>query len=548
MKKIKIFISIVIAAVLLVSTVAFIDSKPKGDFEIAKNLELYHSAIKNLRMYYVDDVEYAKLIKESLVELLKKLDPYTVYYSEAQMENYAFISTGAYAGIGITVVERFGKLYITDVKQNSPAKKHGIQIGDIITEIEGVELNRQSIEDLRKKLNGAVGSDTNIKLIRPYEGNKEIEILLKKEKIKQPAVEYNTMLSDGIVYIKLRSFTQHSAKSFTDSLANYKSSVKGVVIDLRGNPGGFLQEAVNILDYFTQKGELLVKTKGRIEKWSAVFRSKHEPQMPDIPVAVIVNSSSASASEIIAGTFQDLDRAVIIGERTFGKGLVQTTKGLGYNTKIKLTAAKYYLPGGRCVQVRDYSHLRNDGSVSKIPDSLKKMFKTKNGRVVYDGGGVKPDIEMINAEDNSILSVLIQRFIIYDYVMKYRETHKTISTPKEFKFKSYDEFKLFVQQAGLADYLKPVQELKKIKTQQQELYPELSEDIEQAVVEFKNSIPNLLDIHAAAITFQIEKEILSGYYGPEAENTWIVKKDPTVKKAVQILSNGKQYNQILNIQ
>ena len=544
--------TIIIAGLVIFSAITltgFQKLKPKDDFEIAKNLELYHSAVKNVRMYYVDEVDLAKLIRESLNELLHKLDPYTIFYSESKIEDYDFMRTGTYAGIGVTVVPRKGRLYITAVDDNYPAQKAGLKPGDIITSIDGKVLSEKKYEELKEKLKGPVGSSVDIKIDRPFENIKDLNITLYREKIKKKPIIFKTLIDSNIVYLKYRSFTQNSSSDFLKALQFDGNKIPaGIIIDLRGNPGGFLQEAVKILDYFIEPGKVLVKTKGRISQWNRTFMSKSKPIFADVPVVVIVNSRSASASEIVSGTFQDLDRAVIVGERTFGKGLVQTTQNLGYNTKIKITAAKYYLPGGRCVQVRDYSHLRDDGGVSKLPDSLRNEFFTTGGRSFFDGGGIKPDIQVQGIMNKEFIRALNSEFIIYDFATKYAAEHKSVEKPESYNYIDYIGFKNYVQTLNFKYKNEYIKKLEKLTDANNVEHPEVSSEIFKIIENYQDNTINYMDNYKKDILTVLEHEIILRYYGESGMYISITKKDPAIKKAVEVLKDHKKYNQILNIQ
>lgn len=542
------------AAVLTLPVVFFAGLNYRSaddDFEVAKSLELYHSAVKNIRMYYADDVNAAGMIQESISEFLKKLDPYTVYYSESMIENFEFMNTGSYAGIGISVAKRDNKLYVSKIISDSPAQKAGIRTGDYITAVEGHDIHKDNIDFVRNMMQGSVGSQLKIRVERVYRKTGEAKVhsfTVKRERIKTDPVDYHNISDDGIVFIKFSVFTQHSADKFLKALQSYDGSeINGLVIDLRNNPGGFLQEAVNILDLFTDEGKLLVSTKGRIAQWNSVFRAKNKAVFPDLPVAVLVNNSSASASEIVAGTLQDYDRAVILGERTYGKGLVQITRDLGYNTKIKITTAEYFLPGGRCVQALDFSHLRDDGSVSEVPDTLKTPFKTQNGRVFYDGGGVAPDINISSLSGEGFVKFLTDEYIIQDYASKYAAEHDSFAVGDEFSFTEFSDFQKFIRSRDLLKKNRLRRQLDALAESDEAHALGISGDAKKLSEKARNNAYELTVENKETLTFVLEKEIYTRFYGIDKQVIYALHKDPVYREAVKILKDTDEYKKILHI-
>lgn len=515
-------------------------TQTQDDFEVAKNLELYHSAVKNIRQYYVDDVDAAGMINESIYEFLNKLDPYTVFFSESTIETYEFMQTGSYAGIGVSVVNRENQLFVTDIYANSPAEKAGLKPGDYIVSVDGRELTDENISVVENMLQGAVDSEVKLGIYRPFEGTETRYYTLTRKRIQDKAVAYTTSVDEKTAYIRFSIFTQHSGKEFSDALQAFDTAnLDALIIDLRNNPGGFLQEAVNILDLFIAKNKVLVSTRGRLAQWNSVFQSKHDPIFPELKIVVIVNNSSASASEIVAGAFQDYDRAVIIGERTYGKGLVQITKDLGYNSKIKITTAKYYLPGGRCVQEIDYKNLR-DG---ETPDSLKKAFTTQNGRIFYEGGGVAPDVSVTAAQDRKFIRYLINHFVIHDYVTKYVSEHPAENS-ENITFTDFHDFKQFAL-SHLNSY-KPLQKtLEEISEDPLFEDFELSEDLLSLQTKAKNHFPGLLEKYKDPIISEIKKELYLRRFGKAKQLKYIIQRDPVLARAKEILKDEKQYREIL---
>ncbi len=374
-------------SIIIVFTISFfslvlISFDDRDDFELTKQLDIYHTLIRELRMVYVDEIDISKIVEKSIDEMLKSLDPYTVYYPESEIEDFRFLTTGQYGGIGAIIRTNKDGIIIDEIYQNYSAHKAGIIPGDIIKKVGNKNVTEKNKDNISILLKGIPGSEIDITIYRPTV-NKTIIYKVKREQIKIKNVPYYKLINNDIAYIKLTEFTQ---TAYDEVKAAYielkKQGATKLIIDLRNNPGGLLNESVKIVGLFVKKGSLVVSTKGKGKQWNNKLHTRRQPIDTDIPIAVLVNSNSASAAEIVSGALQDLDRAVIIGQRTYGKGLVQTSRDLSYNTKLKITTAKYYIPSGRCIQALDYTHRNADGSVGHIPDSLISEFKTKNGRTV----------------------------------------------------------------------------------------------------------------------------------------------------------------------
>jgi len=389
--------AIIIVSAITISGFAFmglnnIDNK---NFEIAKNLDIYFSLFRELNTFYVDEVDPGKLVKESIDDMLSSLDPYTNYIPESDIEDFRFMTTGEYGGIGALISKHGEEIIISEPYEGFPACKSGLMAGDVILEVAGKSTEKMTTEDVSNLLKGSAGQTVNLKIKR-YGQKKPLNIDIVREKIVIEPISYYGMLNDEVGYIHLSNFTKDCSEKVKKAMLDLKEAkgAKNIILDLRGNPGGLLIESVNLCNLFLNKDCEVVSTKGKVSQWDKVYKTTGNPVDTEIPLVVLVNRGSASASEIVSGTMQDLDRAVVIGTRTFGKGLVQTTRDLSYNTKLKVTTAKYYIPSGRCIQALDYSHRNEDGSVGHVPDSLISEFSTKNGRKVYDGGGVVPDIKI----------------------------------------------------------------------------------------------------------------------------------------------------------
>ncbi len=538
--------------VVLVSIVGFI-SVDDENFQIVKNLDIYTTLFRELNLYYVDDIDAGDLIKTSIDDMLESLDPYTVYIPESKIEDYKFMTTGQYGGIGAMIRKSGDYVIITEPYEGFPAYKAGLRAGDKIVEIDGKPVKGKSSQDISELLKG--DPKTEIKLsIKRYKQDKIIEVPVIREKIKIKSVPYSGMLNDSIGYIRLLSFTQGCSKEIKKAYnkLNKEHNLKGLVFDLRGNPGGLLMEAVATANIFIPKGQEVVSTKGKVKQWNRTYKATSDPVNTEIPLVVLVNRGSASASEIVSGVIQDLDRGVIIGTRTFGKGLVQTTRDLSYNSKLKLTTAKYYIPSGRCIQALDYTHRNEDGSVGRIPDSLITEFKTKDGRKVYDGGGIMPDIVVKPAVMSKISASLYTKNLIFDYATYFRYKHDTISSPETFVITDdiYADFTNFLKDKKF-DYVleseKKLNELEKavkkdkyddvVKNDIDDLRKKLAHDKNKDLIKFKPEIKELL-----------RDEIVSRYYYQTGRAISAIKTDSTVFKALDVLQDTTEYTSILQTQ
>jgi carboxyl-terminal processing protease len=385
----KYLIGLVVVIVAGLSLYSF--THDNKNFEIAKNLDIYYTLFRELNAFYVDEVNPNTLVKTSIEKMLESLDPYTNYISEADMEDFRFMTTGEYAGIGALISQQKGNIIIAEPYEGFPAQKYGLRAGDILLEVEGKPTATMTTEDVSNLLKGPAMRPVKIKINRPTE-NKIFEVDVVRERIAIDAVPYYGMLDDKTAYIRLANFTQNCGDDVKKAFLEMKKqhNPESLILDLRSNPGGLLIESVKIMNLFVPKGTEIVSTRGKVKEWDNTYKAMQNPIDTTIKIAVLINRASASASEIIAGAMQDLDRGLVIGTRSFGKGLVQTTRDLSYNAKLKVTTAKYYIPSGRCIQALDYAHRNEDGSVGTVPDSLVTQFTTLKGRKVFDGGGLCP--------------------------------------------------------------------------------------------------------------------------------------------------------------
>jgi carboxyl-terminal processing protease len=550
MKKIHSFRLIIVFSIVLVVGIStgFLANQETRDFRIAKNLDIFFSLFRELNTFYVDTIDPDKLIKAGMDNMLKTLDPYTVYFPEAEADEFAIMTTGKYGGIGSLVRNAGDYVVISEVYRGFPADKAGIKPGDLLKKVDGTSLKGLPTEKVSEKLKGNPGTDINVTIER--NGN-ETEYPLKREKIVMPPVPYWGMIDSKTGYIRFTNFTQNSIDDVKAALISLKNNnAQQIILDLRGNPGGLLTEAVEIVNLFVAEGNEVVATKGKVKQFDEDFKTTKQPVDEKIPIAIIINRSSASASEIVAGAIQDLDRGVIVGQRSYGKGLVQITRPLSYNTQLKVTTAKYYIPSGRCIQARDFSHPNEDGSVGIIPDSLISEFKTKNGRIVKDGGGITPDIEVLPAPLSQIASELYLRNFIFDFATNYYWSHPNIKSPEQFKFtdQDYSDFRTFLLNRKFNYKTSTEESLNELitnakKEKYYDIHKDLFNDIEKDIA---HNLDQDLNMFRTEITDLLEDEIISRYFYENGAIAWTIKNDDQVLKARDILNNKDEYNSILN--
>jgi carboxyl-terminal processing protease len=521
------------------------------DLEIVKNLDIYYTLFRELNMFYVDETDPEKLVTTSIDAMLASLDPYTTYIPETNMDEFQFQTTGEYGGIGSLIRRSGGRVIIADPYEGFPAAKAGLRAGDIILEVDGMSTTNQPIESVSEKLKGKPGTEIQLSVQR-YGREEPMEFSLVREQISIRNVPYFGMIGTGTGYIRISNFTTGAGKEVEDALKTLEKNNKlqSLVLDLRSNPGGLLIEAVRICNLFVEKGELIVSTRGKVRQWDSDYMTQKEPVDTDIPLVVLTNRGSASASEIVAGALQDLDRAVIVGQRTFGKGLVQTTRPLKYNAQLKVTTAKYYIPSGRCIQALDYSNRNEDGSVGAIPDSLISEYKTKNGRLVYDGGGIHPDIEVAPEDLSEIALQLYTQNLIFDYATRYRATHESIAPPDSFRIsdREYSSFKDFVGQQDF-EFQTASEKLfnSLVRTAQREKYYEVArEDFDR--LEQRLSHNNLKDLETFSdeIRQLLTEEIISRYFHQSGRILAQIQEDQQLEKASQVLHEPQLVKGILS--
>ena len=541
-RKLKI---IIISLVVLISSFSFTDSY----FEVAKNLDIFTTVYRELNNYYVDETDPGKLMKTAIDKMLKSLDPYTNYIPESEIEDFKFMTTGQYGGIGAVITKRKDFVFISEPYEGFPAQKAGLMAGDKILKIDGENAKGKNTEEVSKALKGQPNTEVELLIERPYE-EKAFTVNFKRQKISVKSVPFYSFIDDGIGYIKLRSFTRDCSQDVKNALLalKKKGELRGLILDLRNNPGGLLNESVSIVNLFVEKGQEVVSTKGKIKSWDKIYKAYKAPVDLKTPIIVLINQSSASASEIVAGAIQDLDRGVVIGQRSFGKGLVQQTKKLSYNAQLKLTVAKYYIPSGRCIQALDYSNRNDDGSVGKVPDSLMTAFKTKNGRTVFDGGGIKPDIEVEQDDLSNLIISLIRERLFFDYATLYKYKNSSIDSVFRISDNDFASFKDFLSDKSY-DYKteteKAIEALK--TTSEKENYFNLLEpQYLDLFDEFELKKKNDLDRNRQIINEILSEEISSRYYYQEGRIRTSIEYDKEIKEAIKHLKQKDLYNSILS--
>ncbi|MCF8379875.1 MAG: S41 family peptidase [Bacteroidales bacterium] len=520
------------------------------DFNIIKNLDVFYSLFREVNLFYVDDTDPEKLIETGINSMLESLDPYTVYIPESKMDDFSFMTTGKYGGIGSLIRKSGDYVMIAEPYEGSPSALSGLRAGDLIISVDNYSTKGQELSIISEKLKGDPNTEVRLVIQKPGSKKQEKITLIRKE-IQIDNVSYSGMLAEKTGYIMLSNFTLGASREVENAFVKLKSEgAEKLILDLRGNPGGLLIEAVRICNLFVPKGELIVSTRGKVKQWDQEYRTQSEPLDTEIPIIVLVNRASASASEIVSGALQDLDRAFIVGQRTFGKGLVQTTRELKYNGQLKVTTAKYYIPSGRCIQALDYSNRNEDGSVGHIPDSLISKYTTKNGRVVYDGGGVQPDLVDTSEELSQLSIQLYINNMFFDFATDY-----VVKNPVEPKLEGfaisesdYEKFKKFVISKGF-DYQTQsegkLNDLIKV-AKSEKFYTEAEAEILALREKLKHDNDKDLDIFKTEIVSFLNEEIISRYYFQKGRIKLSVDDDKTIEKSLKLLSKDNELKEILS--
>ena len=544
------FLSLLIAFTTI-NTVAQVPSPEQNQryFDINKNIDIFNSLLRELDMFYVDSVEVNNLVQRTIESMLTRLDPYTEYYSEENIGDLQFLTTGEYAGVGAIISYKDGGVIINEPYEGLPADKAGLKAGDRILEIDEVDVRNSNVRDVSNMLKGTPGTAIQLLIKRPGE-EKERTFSVVREKIEMDPITYSEIVKNNIGYLHFGSFTSNSSKRVEETVKELKDNgAKSLILDLRGNGGGILDEAVNIVNLFVPKGIEIVSTKGKMTQWDRSYFTREQPLDELIPIVVLIDTGSASASEIVAGALQDLDRAVIVGNRSFGKGLVQTPRNLPYGGNIKITTSKYYIPSGRGIQALDYSHRNPDGSVARVPDSLTNLYYTKNGREVRDGGGVTPDISLTHEQGGTIAYYLMAENIIFDYATGWVQNNDTIAPPEQFVLpdEDYQGFVNFVKSKDFEYDKMSENSLNQLKSIMEfEGYMDIA--VEEFTALEKKLQPDLdrdLNLFKELIKKMIETEIVQRYYYKKGVLKHQLANDIVFDKAIEILKNTEDYNAII---
>lgn len=520
-------------------------------FEVSKQLEIYNALVKEMEMFYVDSIDIEKTMQRGINAMLGGLDPYTEYYPEQNMDDLRLMTTGEYGGVGAYIRQRDEGVIIVEPFENMPAALAGLQAGDRILAIDSVDTEKATSDKVSGLLKGVPNTKMKLKIQRPGE-KKPRTVEITRKQIFVDAVTHYGVYNNDVGYIYISTFHDKTAQEVKAAFADLKKNhdIKSLIIDLRNNGGGLLESAVQVVNMFVPKGKEVVSTKGKISQWDRIYRTSSEPIDTVMPLAVLINGSSASAAEIVSGALQDMDRAVLVGQRSFGKGLVQSTRELPYNGNLKVTISKYYIPSGRCIQQIDYSHRNPDGSVGNIPDSLTSVFYTSKGRPVRDGGGVSPDFPVEESKTPTLMFYLLNDYVLFDFVTDYVRKHKTIPSIEAFEvtdddfeaFKAYAKEKDFSydrQSEKLLKNLKEVAEFEGYMDSDSTLFKDmeakLTPDIERDFDRFKNEIKELMG-----------NEIVKRYYYQKGELIYTLKNNRTLEKALEVLSDPELIKETLS--
>lgn len=539
---------VLVAAIAIASFLSF--GFADNFFEISKNLDIFSTLYKELNILYVDETDSGELMKTAIDAMLKSLDPYTTYIPESDKEDFEFMTTGQYGGIGAIITKIDDWVYVSEPYEGFPADKAGLIAGDKFLEVDGESVEGKSTEDVSKILKGEPNTSIDVLIERPGIDPFKVEII--REEIKLSSVPYHGMVSDSIGYIKTRSFTRNISKEVEDAYKalNVDNQLKGLILDLRGNPGGLLSEAIKMANIFIDKNQEIVFTKGKIKEWEKSYKTKSVAVDTEIPLVVLISRSSASASEIVSGSIQDLDRGIVLGQRSFGKGLVQQTRKLSYNAQLKVTTAKYYIPSGRCIQALDYSNRDEDGSVGMIADSLKTEFKTLiNKRSVFDGGGIEPDVVVEPYKYSNILRSIIRKRHIFNFANQFKAENDSIPSAREFVVTEqiYDRFKQFLNDKEYeyeTDTEKAITDL--IDDAESEKYlSDIEVELNQLKEKMNTSKENDIERFKSEIMEVMEMEIATRYYYQKGKIESTIKHDRELAEAINLLDDVHRYHAIL---
>ncbi len=537
--------------VFSIFAVIFIAANNRADhgkyFEISKNIEIFTTLYKELNTYYVDDVDPSKLMRTGVDAMLNSLDPYTNYISESDIEGYRFITEGKYNGVGASFDKLGETVFITDIFDGSPSQKAGLKAGDKILAVDGKSALNRSVDEVGDILKGAPSTEVELSIARPQldGGLKNMKIKVKRDEVTEQNVPYFGMLNDKTGYIVLTTFTRDAGENVEKAFKELKEknpNMTSLVFDLRGNGGGLLNEAVNICNIWIPKSEMVVTTKGKVVDWDRSFKTLNPSVDEQMPIVVLVDKGTASASEIVSGTLQDYDRAVVMGQRSYGKGLVQNMRDIGYNSKLKLTTAKYYIPSGRCIQAVKYEN----GKPVELPDSLRATFKTKAGRSVLDGGGIRPDVMVDKAGDIGLMKTLQEKYLIFDYVTQFALKNPTIDAPEKFKFDDFDGFVAFLAKRNFQYDSESEKLIKKLREEaKKEKYATIESELVAIEAKVQSDKKNDLQKHKAELVHEIENEIISRYYYEKGMIKMNLRNDAEIETAIKLLNDPTKYKALL---
>jgi len=521
------------------------------DFELVKHLDIFYTMLRELSLFYVDDIEPEKLINEGITSMLNSLDPYTVFIPESDLDDFNFMTTGEYGGIGALIRHSADYVIIAEPYENSPAMKSGIKAGDRLISVDGYNTRNKPLGEISERLKGIPGTEVKVIIQSPDE-KKSRTIKIIREQIRIDNVSYYGKIDDRTGYIRLSNFTNGAGEEVKSAFTDLKNEgIEQVILDLRNNPGGLLIEAVNVCNIFIEKGQLIVSTKGKINQWDHNYHTSEAAVDTEIPLVVMINRSSASASEIVAGAIQDTDRGLLAGQRTFGKGLVQTTRKLKYNTQLKVTTAKYYIPSGRCIQALDFTHRNDDGSVGYIPDSLITEYTTKNGRKVYDGGGIIPDITDTDLPSYSqITANLYVQNLIFDFATDYYTRNKLQDTdPVNYTVsdEEYDNFKEFINERNFSYTTQSEDALRKLVeiAKKEKYYDAAEKEFNELASRLSHANDKDIELYKQEIIQLLSEEIMSRYHYQKGRIKNSIKYDSQISRAIELLNDQDEYQSLL---
>lgn len=547
--------AVAIAAIAAFSLAAATVSDPPAshDAAVARKLNTFNALVKELELNYVDSIRTDEAFDAAIGAMLSTIDPYTEYYDSESRSDLMKMTTGEYGGIGSIIMERDGSTYISEPMLGSPAARAGLKAGDHIMRVDSTDVSRMGSSEVTRRLRGVPGTNVRIEVIRPYAADSVVVVDIERGKLVQPSVPFYGTVNDGRTgYLSLTSFIDKSPEEVRTALESFKTDpkVENMILDLRGNGGGLVESAVDIVGYFVPKGTEVVRTRGRDAASEKIYKTTRTPILPDMPLAVLIDGGSASASEITAGALQDLDRAVLIGTRSFGKGLVQSTRPLPYDGLLKVTVAKYYIPSGRLIQALDYSRRNPDGSVAVTPDSLTKVYHTSRGREVRDGGGLKPEITVDWGKASRLLYNVVRDFWAFDFATKYASEHPEIPSPSEFEITDsiYADFKRSIDPDRFK-YDKVCEEMVKQLRETAEVEGYMSDStkalIDSLAVSLTHNLQHDLDVARPEVSEYLAEEIVTRYYYEPGKIENRLKTDIGVKRAVEVLSDRKEYDRLL---